>query len=135
MAKARDSHGRWMPGVIPSEATPWQAGNKYRWQPGTSGNPGGRTQRHKEFLRLQREALQDPELLEMAMAKLKEAIGAGEAWSVQWFLNKVWPDDKNAQIPPGKLEVVFTERPLPLPALQPPPLPWKISNDDPETRD
>jgi hypothetical protein len=72
-----------------------QPGHPWRYPKGTSGNPGGFTKRHAEFAKLQREALQNPGLLKKAMAKLEEAIDHNEAWAVQWYLNKVWPDRPN----------------------------------------
>jgi hypothetical protein len=112
MPTDRLPNGQWPKGVsgAPKELQ-WQPGHKWRLPKGTSGNPGGKTKRRQEFERLQLEALQNPELLKKAMAKLEEAIDHGEAWGVQWFLNKVWPDDKNLKPPAStRLEVVFIDR-------------------------
>src|SRR5262245_20596776 len=75
---SRLPNGRWPSGV--SGAPPekrLQPGHPWRYPKGVSGNPGGFTNRRREFERLQREALQDPELLKKAMVKLGEAIDHG----------------------------------------------------------
>jgi hypothetical protein len=113
MANGRDSRDRWLRGVsgAPRELQ-LQPGHPWRYPRGTSGNPGGWSRRRKEFERLQREALEDPELLKLAMQRLKEAIEHNESWAVQWYLNKVWPDDGKNMIPPARLEVVYVQKPF-----------------------
>jgi hypothetical protein len=113
MEKGRDLRGRWLPGVCGAPpGKNLQKGHQWRFPKGVSGNPSGFTKRQAEFHRLQREALQDPELLELAMEKLRECIVAGEAWSIQWYLNRIWPDDPK-QVLATKLEVIFVDKPLP----------------------
>jgi hypothetical protein len=114
MAKGRDLQGRWLPGHsgAPRELQ-LQPGHPWRYPRGVSGNPGGSNRRLHEFNQLQREALLNPELLHKCMAKLEEAINAGESWAIMWYLAKVFPDGDKKNLLATKLQVTFVEKPFP----------------------
>ena len=73
----------------------FEKGNKLgpRFQPGQSGNPGGRSVAQRRFEDLFYKALYDDKLRQQAMAALKKAITAGEGWAIKFFFDKALPTE------------------------------------------
>jgi hypothetical protein len=49
----------------------------------------------------------------MAVARLKEAVSAGESWATLWYLNRVWPTEDKSPLGPTTVEIVYHDRLLP----------------------
>jgi hypothetical protein len=74
---------------------PFQKGNHVgpRFQPGQSGNPGGRSVLQRRFEDLFYRGLYDDRLRQQAMAAFKKAIRAGEGWALKMYFEKALPTE------------------------------------------
>jgi hypothetical protein len=73
----------------------FEKGNAHgrRFQPGQSGNPGGRSALQRRFEDLFFSALYNDRLRQQAMAALKKAIQAGEGWAIKFYFEKALPTE------------------------------------------
>ena len=73
----------------------FEKGNPHgrRFQPGQSGNPGGRSAQQRRFEDLFYKGLYDDRLRQQAMAAFRKAIRAGEAWALKFFFEKALPSE------------------------------------------
>jgi len=62
-----------------------------RFQPGQSGNPGGRSALQRRFEELFYRALLDDRLRQQAMTAFRKAILAGEGWAIKMYFEKALP--------------------------------------------
>ncbi len=71
----------------------FEKGNPFgrRFQPGQSGNPGGRSALQRRFEELFYRALLDDRLRQQAMTAFRKAILAGEGWAIKMYFEKALP--------------------------------------------
>src|SRR5690242_16055017 len=81
--------------------TRFQPGNRFRWQPGQSGNPAGVARNRLLFEECFYSALTEQGTAEEAASLLWECAREREPWAVQALLQRLAPETKQFKLTHG----------------------------------
>jgi hypothetical protein len=92
---------KFKPGQSGNQKTTFKAGNRYRWQPGQSGNPAGVARSRLKFEEAFYTSLIEQGAAEEAASLLWECARKREPWAVQALLQRLAPETKQIKLTQG----------------------------------
>jgi hypothetical protein len=92
---------KFQPGQSGNVETQFQAGNKYRWPPGQSGNRAGISRSRLEFEERFYSSLLDQGSADEAASLLWKCAREHEPWAVQALLQRLAPETKQIKLTQG----------------------------------
>jgi len=89
---------KFRPGQSGNAQTTFKAGNRFRWQPGQSGNPAGISRKRLDFEQAFYEALLRNGAPDEAAALLWQCAREREPWAIQTLLQRLAPSTQQIKL-------------------------------------